>query len=169
MEVLPLERDATRVGARGGGTGRQARGGIATVDALAGLKIHDVLAELRDDLELLGFVVETGKTKMDKVARAVLYGEGGVPEVNYEIDGFHDGFGIALEVEAGRGAANDADYRDIVRSSLILDAQFLDLDAADRLPVQDTARRRSMRMPIRARNSRQSTRPNGSRSARRVR
>jgi hypothetical protein len=98
---------------------------ISTVEASTGLKSDDVLAELRDDLELMGFVVEAGKTKADKVARAVLYGEGGMPEVNYEIDGFHDGFGIALEVEAGRGAQSNADYRDIVRTSLILDAQFL--------------------------------------------
>jgi hypothetical protein len=100
-------------------------GAISTANVHTGLKSDEVLAELRDDLELLGFVVEAGKTKMDKVARAVLYGEGGVPEVNYEIDGFHDDFGIALEVEAGRGAANNADYRDIVRTSLILDAQYL--------------------------------------------
>jgi hypothetical protein len=98
---------------------------ISTAQVHTGLKSDDVLSELRDDLETMGFVVEAGKTKADKVARAVLYGEGGVPEVNYEIDGFHDALGIALEVEAGRGAANNADYRDIVRTSLILDAQFL--------------------------------------------
>jgi hypothetical protein len=40
----------------------------------------------------------------------------------YEIDAFHDGLGVAVEVEAGRGAAANADYRDIVRMSLILDA-----------------------------------------------
>lgn len=100
-------------------------GSISTTTQHTGLKSDDVLAELRDDLETYGFVVEAGKTKADKVARAVLFGENGVPEVNYEIDGFHDRLGIALEVEAGRGAANNADYRDIVRTSLILDAQFL--------------------------------------------
>ncbi len=98
---------------------------ISTVDKWTGLKSDEVLAALRDDLEKLGFAVETGKTKADKIARAVLYGNEGVPEVNYEIDGFHDELGIALEVEAGRGAANNADYRDIVRTSLILDARFL--------------------------------------------
>ena len=39
----------------------------------------------------------------------------------------HDGLGIALAVEAGRGAANGADYRDIVRASLLLDADNLAL------------------------------------------
>jgi hypothetical protein len=32
-----------------------------------------------------------------------------------------------VEVEAGRGAAGNADYRDIVRTSLILDARYMAL------------------------------------------
>ena len=34
---------------------------------------------------------------------------------------------MAVEVEAGRGSSNNADYRDIVRTSLILDAKNLAL------------------------------------------
>ena len=30
-----------------------------------------------------------------------------------------------LEVEAGRGAAGNADYRDLIRTSLIVDAEYL--------------------------------------------
>ena len=30
-----------------------------------------------------------------------------------------------LEIEAGRGAAGNADYRDLIRTSLIVDAEFL--------------------------------------------
>lgn len=55
----------------------------------------------------------------------VLFGNGGLAEVSYEIDAFHDDLGVAVEVEAGRGAANNADYRDLIRTSLILDADFL--------------------------------------------
>lgn len=57
----------------------------------------------------------------------MLFGENGVAQVSYEIDAFHDQLGIAVEVEAGRGAANNADYRDIVRTALILDAKYLAL------------------------------------------
>lgn len=46
----------------------------------------------------------------------MLFGENGVPQVSYDIDAFHDQLGIAVEVEAGRGAANNADYRDVVRA-----------------------------------------------------
>ena len=98
---------------------------ISTVEGHTGLSSDDVLAELRPGLESLGFEVERGKHSKDKVRRTVLFGENGVPEVNYDIDAFSDYLGVAVEVEAGRGAANGADYRDIVRTSLILDARFL--------------------------------------------
>jgi hypothetical protein len=84
-----------------------------------------VLSELRSGLLGLGYVVESGKTKAATIHRPVLFGENGKAEVNYEIDAFHDELGIA--VEAGRGASNNADYRDIVRTSLILDARNMAL------------------------------------------
>ena len=86
-----------------------------------------VLSNLSLGLMALGYVVESGKTKQAKIHRPVLFGENGTPSVNYEIDAFHDELGIAVEVEAGRGAAGNADYRDIVRTSLILDARYMAL------------------------------------------
>ena len=102
-------------------------GTISTVEQRTGLSSDEVLRELSLGLTHLGYVVESGKTKAAKIFRPVLFGENGVPEVSYEIDAFHDGLGVAVEVEAGRGAANNADYRDIVRTSLILDAKYLAL------------------------------------------
>lgn len=84
-----------------------------------------VLAELRPTLEALGYTVETGKNRLEKIRKPVLFGENGVAKVSYEIDAFHDDFRVAVEVEAGRGASNNADYRDILRTSLLLDADFL--------------------------------------------
>lgn len=86
-----------------------------------------VLARLRPGLEALGYQVERGKRQSEKIVRPVLFGSEGRPEVSYEIDAFHDQLGIAVEVEAGRGAVNGADYRDIVRTSLLLDASNLAL------------------------------------------
>jgi len=100
---------------------------ISTVGDTTRLKSDDVLSELRPDLIALGYVVESGKTRADTIRRPVLFGENGKAEVNYEIDAFHDELGVAVEVEAGRGAFNNADYRDIVRTSLILDARYLAL------------------------------------------
>lgn len=104
---------------------RAAEPAICTVEDKAGLKSDDVLRELSPGLLGMGFDVEAGKTQAAKISRPVLFGENGAPRVSYEIDAFHDAHGIAVEVEAGRGAHNNADYRDIVRTSLILDARFL--------------------------------------------
>lgn len=100
---------------------------ISTVKARTGLKSDDVLRQLASGLTGLGYVVEAGKSAAGKITRPVLFGDNGVPSVSYEIDAFHDGLGIAVEVEAGRAASNNADYRDIVRTSLILDANYLSL------------------------------------------
>ena len=73
----------------------------------------------------MGFQVETGKGKANKIRRPVLYGAQGTELVSYEIDGWHDDHGIVLEIEAGRGALGNAVYRDLIRTPLIVDARFL--------------------------------------------
>ena len=106
---------------------RAAETKISTIERKTGLGSDAVLTELSPGLLTLGYKVESGKTQAAKIRRPVLFGENGNPEVNYEIDAFHDELGIAVEVEAGRGAAGNADYRDIVRTSLILDARNMAL------------------------------------------
>ena len=83
------------------------------------------LAELRPALEALEFEVEAGKKKLEKIRRPVLFGEQGHESLAYEVDGFQQEHGIALEVEAGRGARGNAVYRDLVEASLLVDARFL--------------------------------------------
>lgn len=100
---------------------------VSTVTKKTELSSDGVLAELRPGLEALGYAVESGKSATSKIKRPVLFGENGAAEVSYEIDAFHDGDGIALEVEAGRGARGNATYRDIIRTSLILDARHFAL------------------------------------------
>jgi len=90
-----------------------------------GVSSDAALAALRPGLVRLGFEIEDGKTKAGRIRRPVLFGEAGKPLVAYEVDGFHPDHGIVFEVEAGRGAANNADYRDLIRASLMVDARFL--------------------------------------------
>ena len=106
---------------------RSAEGKISTVEHKTGLDSDAVLGELGLGLVALGYAVESGKSKQAKIHRPVLFGENGIPSVNYEIDAFHDELGIAVEVEAGRGAAGNADYRDIVDISSTLDARYMAL------------------------------------------
>ncbi|QWF21782.1 hypothetical protein KM427_23125 [Nocardioides sp. LMS-CY] len=86
---------------------------------------NEVLATIAPALASLGYTVETGRERVGKIRRPVLFGENGIPALTYEVDAAHDEHGIVVEVEAGRGARSNADYRDLVRSSLIVDAQFL--------------------------------------------
>jgi hypothetical protein len=85
------------------------------------------LAALRPGLLALGFEVEAGKRKAEKLRRPVLFGEQGSEDLAYEVDAFHSGEGIALEVDAGRGARGNAVYRDLIQTSLLVDARFLAL------------------------------------------
>lgn len=108
------------------GVVRAARAGIDSV-RVEGLTSDHVLTQLRPGLERLGYVVEAGKRKEQRVFRPVLFGLQGQPRVTYEIDAAHDELGVVVEVEAGRGARGNAAYRDLVRTSLIVGARYLAL------------------------------------------
>lgn len=92
-----------------------------------GVSSDAALACVRPALVQLGFEIEGSKAKADKITRPVLFGEAGRARVSYEVDGFHPQHRVVIEVEAGRGAANNADYRDLIRSSLMVDADYLAL------------------------------------------
>lgn len=97
--------------------------------SISELTSDKVLAVLRPGLTALGFAIESSKKSADKIRRPVLFGDNGRERVAYEVDGYHEQEGIVLEVEAGRGARGNAIYRDLIRSSLIVDARFLILGA----------------------------------------
>lgn len=106
---------------------RASESAVSTEKQATGLSSDSVLAALRQGLLSLGFAVETGKTAAGKIRRPVLFGENGQAEVAYEVDAFHAEHGIVVEVEAGRGARGNAGYRDIIRTSLMLDARYFAL------------------------------------------
>ena len=91
------------------------------------LTSDEVLRHLRPGLEAVGYTVETGKGRAQKVRRPVLFGERGDELVAYEVDAVHEELGVVVEIEAGRGARGNAVYRDLIRASLIVGAEFLAL------------------------------------------
>ena len=91
---------------------------ISTVERKTGLDSDSVLQQLAPGLRELGFAVESGKKASERIRRPVLFGSNGRAAVSYEIDAFHDAYGIVVEVEAGRGARGDAACRDIIRTGL---------------------------------------------------
>ena len=96
------------------------------------LESDRVVASLRDGLVLLGWEVEAGKRAADKIHRPVLFGDNGHIRVKQEIDGWHPELRIVLEVESGRGVQGNAIYRDLVRASLVADAENLILGVRQR-------------------------------------
>jgi hypothetical protein len=126
VEVLPRPRPRAEVGRR---TCAAFAASAAQLDSRQGLQMTSdkALAHLRPALVALGFEIEGGKKAADKLRRPVLFGEQGREERAHEVDGFHPEQGIALEIEAGRGTQGNAIYRDLVQTSLLIDARYLAL------------------------------------------
>lgn len=97
---------------------------ISTSDLAKGLTSDEVLAIVAQDLLALDFGVETGKKKAQKIYRPVRFGENGVPDLQYQIDAFHDGWKCGLEVEAGRASMGNAIYRDLFQAAVLVDLEY---------------------------------------------
>lgn len=105
---------------------------ISTVALEKGLTSDEVLRLLATDLQGLGFLVETGKTRTEKIERPVFFGEGGVPTLNYQIDAYHPAWRCALEIEAGRAWMGNAVYRDLIQASVMVGVEYLCLAVPNR-------------------------------------
>ena len=98
---------------------------IATKRLSKGLTSDQVLAELAPGLLELGFDVEQGKRRVDKIERPVFYGENGVPTLKYQIDAYHPKWRCGLEVEAGRAWMGNAVYRDLIQALIMVQVDHL--------------------------------------------
>lgn len=98
---------------------------ISTLSLKKGLRSDEVLAILRADLLTVGFEVEGGKRKGQKIERPVFYGENGAPTVRYQIDAYHPTWRCGLEVEAGRAWMGNAVYRDLIQASVMVNMDHL--------------------------------------------
>jgi hypothetical protein len=98
---------------------------ISTVGLDKGLTSDQVLLRLVSDLSALGFQVEKGKTREEKIDRPVFFGENGQPTLNYQIDAYHVEWRCGLEIEAGRAWMGNAIYRDLVQASVMVGVEYL--------------------------------------------
>ncbi len=98
---------------------------IGTLELEKGLSSDSVLAQLREDLLLLGFVAESGKKTGEKIERPVFFGENGIASLRYEIDAFHSEWRCGLEIEAGRAWMGNAVYRDLIQALVMVDVDTL--------------------------------------------
>jgi len=105
---------------------------ISTEMLAKGLTSDAVLQHLAEGLIGLGFQVEAGKKKDQKIERPVFFGDNGVPRLNYQIDAYHPEWRCGLEIEAGRAWMGNAVYRDLIQASVMVGVDFLCLAVPNR-------------------------------------
>lgn len=105
------------------GVFEQNSGDIASLNNV-GQASNEVLAKVREGLQLLGFKVETGKTMDEKIYIPVLYGRNGKVEKSFEADAFHPEHRVVLEVEAGRGVTNHQFLKDLFQACVMQDVDY---------------------------------------------
>jgi hypothetical protein len=89
------------------------------------LNSDGVLAHLRPHLEEIGFKVESGKTKSDKIPVPVLFGLNNRVDKSFSADGLSADGKVVLEVEAGRAFVNFSFLKDVVQASLMHNVEYL--------------------------------------------
>jgi hypothetical protein len=102
----------------------------ASLDQIAshenvGQTSDEVLEVVRPSLEVLGFLVENGKTAESKIKVPVLYGRNGKVEKSFDADAFHPGERVVVEVEAGRGVTNYQFLKDLFQACVMQEVDFL--------------------------------------------
>lgn len=104
---------------------RTAEAEISSETLSKGLTSDAVLAVLHTQLEAIGFQVETGKLREQKIDRPVFFGENGIPTLRYQIDAYHPTWRCGLEVEAGRAWMGNAVYRDLIQALVMVQVDHL--------------------------------------------
>ena len=86
---------------------------------------NEVLEHVRPYLERIGFRVETGRRMEQKIRVPVLFGLDGTPEKSFDVDAYHEGSKVVLEVEAGRGVLNHQFLKDFFEACIMSNVDYL--------------------------------------------
>ncbi|MGF6646301.1 hypothetical protein [Paraburkholderia sp. GAS82] len=89
------------------------------------LPSNAVLAHIAPRLAQLGFSVETGKKKAEKIRVPVLYGNNGRISKAFEADAHHIEGKLVVEVEAGRAVVNNQFLKDLFQACMMDDIDYL--------------------------------------------
>lgn len=86
---------------------------------------NDVLGFVAPQLAALGFKVETGKKKDEKIHVPVLYGNNGRIAKAFLADAHHVQGRFVVEVEAGRGVINNQFLKDFFQACMMDEVEYL--------------------------------------------
>lgn len=86
---------------------------------------NEVLALVRPHLEAIGFSVETGKGKDEKIDVPVLFGENNEVDKFFFADALSADGKIVIEIEAGRAVRNNQFLKDIFQACMMFEVEYL--------------------------------------------
>jgi hypothetical protein len=86
---------------------------------------NEALKKLAAGLQSIGFKVESGKKKGERISVPVLFGEQGRPEKTFDADAYHSEAGFVVEVEAGRGVEGNQFLNDLFQACAMHDVHYL--------------------------------------------
>lgn len=89
------------------------------------LPSNGVLGHVAPRLQNIGFTVETGKKKEEKVYVPVLYGNNGRVEKAFEADAHHIPGRFVVEIEAGRATINNQFLKDLFQACMMDEVEYL--------------------------------------------
>jgi hypothetical protein len=76
--------------------------------------------------------VEQGKAKTQQIRRPVLFGRNGKVSKSFHADAYHGDSKLVLEVEAGRGVANNQFLKDLFQACMMQDVDYLAIAVCNR-------------------------------------
>jgi hypothetical protein len=89
------------------------------------LNSDGVLQRLKSHLEAIGFKIEAGKAKGDKIPVPVLFGINNRIDKSFDADGLSGDGRVVLEVEAGRAVVNYQFLKDIFQACMMHGVEYL--------------------------------------------
>jgi len=89
------------------------------------LASNDVLSLLRQNLTSIGYDVETGKGKSDKIPVPVLFGLNNRIDKEFNADAYNKQTKTVIEIEAGRATENNQFLKDIFQACMMHDVDWL--------------------------------------------
>jgi hypothetical protein len=90
----------------------------------AKLTSNKVLAEVAQPLADLGYKVETGAKRAQKVHVPVMFGRRGAIKKAFEVDAYSAKYRTVIEIEAGRAVANNQFLKDLFEASVMPDVDY---------------------------------------------
>lgn len=88
------------------------------------LSSNGVLRLLSEGLQEIGFKVEKGRRREDRIDVPVLFGHGGSIAKAFQADAYNGLARVVLEVEAGRGLLNNQFLKDLFEACMMSDVKY---------------------------------------------